>query len=317
MTNIATIRAHLDSPLYDAVKIESRRSFVAWVGERLAHWSKEVLAYVPDPKDPWQRKFPGAGYPGLFFIKPASVEAVKTAHPTRGPREDHVVNAVVIAAVNAGEYAVNVARAEKQADDNWQADKAFYAHRVGTKLDELLQDDALITCDLERSVHLIGTVTAHVDGKALRLRTSLKTNYRYGENAADGKLTIYRQVPTIIESAKGFDVAARERQIRYEATAAKTERAAKCEAAAKELQILERRKSNWDDLYSTLRYVAKYTGGLPQNGNLSYAQERWAKLGGEGKPLPTLNEAKLQYLDLRAQVKAAKLALKAARAVKA
>lgn len=344
MSNIITIRVHLDSPLYDEVKINARKSFVAWIGERLASWSKQVLAYVPDPKDPWQRKFPFAGFPGQFFTQPRQVVEAKKSRPSVGPRENYVVNEIVAAAVKAGDYAVDVAKAEKEADARWEADKAFYANRVGLKLDEMLQADAQIDCNLERNGYLTGTVTAVVDSEAfvipadtleagktfriqargttasrktLVLRTSLKINYRYGENAANGDITIYRQVPTVVQSASGFDPVAREREIAQEAASAKNDRKAKCGACAKELQILTRRKGRWEDVYSTLRYSANHSTGLPINGNLDSIQKTLAELGLPTSSLPSLNDAKLQVADLRAQVKAAKLALKAARAVKA
>jgi hypothetical protein len=216
------------------------------------------------------------------------------------------------------DFVVSEEKTQKHADDQWAEHKAFYAARVGTKISELLKGDAAIECDLELSSELVGFITAKLDGKVLRLRTSLKTNYRYGENAADKQMTVYRQVPTLIESAEGFDVVARQLEIDREVVQAKNDRKAAITAIETEIKVLTRRKRRWDDLYSTMSYCAKHNGGVIANGNLQSITEDWKALGNnpEIQSLPTLAGAKVAVKETRAALLAAKEKLKLAKAAK-
>ena len=84
----------------------------------------------------------------------------------------------------------------------------FFEGRVRDKIEEIIGgriDEAEIEAMLRQEGGVItGTVTVSLgDEYEFSMSVSLKTNYRYGENAANGYMTQYYQVPTIIRMEKG------------------------------------------------------------------------------------------------------------------
>lgn len=83
----------------------------------------------------------------------------------------------------------------------------FFNARVSEKIESViggLIDEAEVesVLSVDQGV-LTGTVSVTVKGFAFTLGVSLKTNYRYGENSANGVLTVYNQVPCIINMEDG------------------------------------------------------------------------------------------------------------------
>jgi hypothetical protein len=216
-------------------------------------------------------------------------------------------------AVIGGAVVLNRAKVISDANQEWEDTKAFYAHRVAEKIEIYLKGDVEIALNLTSYGVLEGSCTAVEGDKVLVLDTQLKTNYRYGENAADGNLTIYRQVPTTVRSAKGFDPIALETAAAQGAQQAKVDRKAALEAAQQALRTAEKRKDLIDRLHSLKRWE-KTTGHPLRNGNLDDWNTVVAKSGLTGDL--SLAGTKALLLSARTTVKEAKAKLKAIREAK-
>jgi hypothetical protein len=329
MSNTTVIAAHLDSPKYDVVRDALRASDLKWATDGTARFIAQVekltetdFAEMEAARRSYgkeRRSFPSLGFISTFLTSDVNQAIRAKVHSKFGYVSAGYyahLRDVVLSFKDA--FQIDPAKVQQFSDAQWAEHKAFYAARVGQKISELLEGDAAIECDLELEASLVGFITAKLDGKVLRLRTSLKNNYRYGECAADGVMTSYRQVPTLIESAEGFDVVARQLEIDRAVVQAKNDRKAAITAIETEIKVLTRRKRRWDDLYSTMSYCAKHNGGVIANGNLQSITEDWKALGNnpEIQSLPTLAGAKVAVKETRAALQAAKEKLKLAKAAK-
>jgi hypothetical protein len=317
MSNSTAILAALNTPAFDVVRDKIRANMLDWAKRLLAITQKEVAAWVPSERLPVHvrsmddyKSFPASR------IRHAWVNKNKEAAPATPTYQNQDLRFRNLQKEIAG-WTLDEAAIEKAADQQWEDNKAFFAARVGEKAD-LIGGDGEVTLNVSLDSELVGYCTVVLGDKKLVLRTSLKTNYRYGENAADGQMTVYRQVPTLVESAEGFDVVARQAEIDRAVAQAKVDRKTHLETLQTEIEALERRKRCWDDLYGTLSYCAKYNGGVLANGNLESVQKNWAKLGNnpEVQFLPTLASAKVMVKETRQAVKDAKEKLKLAKAAK-
>jgi hypothetical protein len=307
MSNSNAILAVLNASSYDVVRDEVRADMLAYAKQALAsyktivaNWkASEVLpAHCRSMAD--YKTFPKCRISTAWISNKVDC----SENGCMGTDYYRKLQATV-----AG-WTVNEAEVQKSADQTWEETKAFYAARVGEKIDILLGSEAGIVLNVSKDRELVGHCRAFVADKELVLETNMKTNYRYGENAADGHLTIYRQVPTLVASAKGFDPIAVEAAYEAAKLAAKTDKKAELRRLGEAVDQAERRKRTWEDLYTTLRFASQRPEGLI-NGNLQAAQEIVAKLG--LTIIPTLAEAKLGYKSAQAAHKAAKEALKAAK----
>ncbi len=317
MSNISTILAHLNTPKYDAVRDQIRASFLARVESDFREWSEKVLNFVVPPKLGWVRDFPTAGELRCYRTKVAALEATGSLGMHVLPHASSAYYEAMQAAVRSRELTVDKQKVQDAADREWEDTKAFYAHRVGEKIDLLLEGDATVVCDVSGSYLLLGTITATLDKKRLVLGTSLKTNYRYGVFAADRVMTVYRQVPTIVESYSGFDLPAREAQIERETAAAKEDRKSEMGALQAEIRSLEKQKRVWDGAYFGLNWEKKRKSQEPAsaaalrafNDGLAKADPKhvaWTAY-------PTWEAAKAKVKELREALKAAKLKLREVR----
>jgi hypothetical protein len=294
MSNSTALLAALNAPAYDVVRDEIRASLLAYAKRMMASYQKEVAAWVPSSRMPVHcrhmddyRSFPKCRINGNW------IDRSKVVAPEDNRRDEmHYPNLQKAVAC----WMLNEAEVQKSADQEWEDTKAFYAARVGEKAD-LIGGEGAVALNVSMNATLVGTCTVVLGGKVLVLETSLKTNYRYGENSANGFMTVYRQVPTCIACAKGFDAVAEEAAKLAAEAAAKNDKKANIKALGEAAEVAGRRKSLWHDL-----------------SNGWSAETCWAKLGNAGKPLPTASEAKLGYKEALAAHKAAKLALKAAKA---
>lgn len=302
MSNATTaILAALNSPTYEVVRKNLRKSMVEdahrllkFYQERVAEWESEGN-YRADRKT-----FPGCPF-NLNWVNCGKLEYLNID-------SCYVARKGLVAGMTVIE-----AEVIKSADARWEDAKAFYAARVGEKIEALLPGSTVVV-DVSKDQELVGHCRATAGDKELVLETSMKTNYRYGENSANGDLTIYRQVPTVIASAKGFDAVARQAELDAAAVKAKGDKKAKIAELSKQIDTIERRKRVVDDLHHTIKFVADYSGGIAQNGNLDDINKRTAELG--LTKVPSLQEAKLLVKSIRESLKAAKAELKAVKAVK-
>ncbi len=321
MSNEAAILAYLNLPKYEAVRDALRALNLKWMQESLAGYLERVEKLTSEDLvklDDYRNRcsFPTVGFAGFFLVKGAKDSIrIKMNEKFHGilSKGYYAFKRDLILAHKA-EYVLDEASIQRHSDDQWEQHKAFYAARVGEKITELLEGDATIVLDLSLDCALVGHVTALLGSKRLVLRTSLKTNYRYGENAANKQLTVYRQVPTLISAAHGFDPVARQQEIDRAASQTKADRKTVLENLQKEIRVLERRKRRWDDLYHTLSFCAKQSGGVPTNGNLTSAQEDSKELN--LSEIPTLAVAKAAVKETRESLKVAKEKLKIARTTK-
>ncbi len=300
ISNAAAILAHLNLPKYDVVRDMIRASFAAQVARAANEWYQQVLAFdVTYGHGRNEHQFPRQGVASGYLNNPKTVDAA-----VYGLR-----NAAIKEAVTAGRYRIDAAKVQKTADGRWEGAKAFYAARVGEKIDALLEGEAQVECDLELNCFLVGSVKATVGEKILMLDTSLKTNYRYGEFAANRDMTVYRQVPTLVRWHKGFDLPAREAAIVRETEAAKDARRAEIGKWQKEILSLEKAKRVWDDIHHSLDYVAKYEKYEPLNQrHVDAINQKLAKLS-----LPPMVVGELTAKAAFAKIKELRVALKAAK----
>lgn len=305
--NITAILNHLNLPKYDVVRDMIRAQFAARVKNDAGDWFLAVKAHDAAVRG---LRFPYAGIAAAFLVQPKSVE--NAGYYQR--------EAAIRAAVFADEYKIDAAKVQKAADHEWMQTKAFYAARVGEKIDALLEGEAKIECNLELSCFLVGTVTATLGEKVLVLSTSLKTNYRYGVFAANRQMTVYRQVPTLVFSYKGFDLPAREAQIIRETQAMKTARVAAIGEWQHEIYRLEKQKRVWDDTYFSLNWSKKREddgrpGDALTDKDLQRLNETLMKIDPSLKlnSYPTWEEAKSRVKVLREALKNAKLKLREVR----
>ena len=304
MSNSTAILTALNAPAFDCVRDEIRADLLAWAKRMLVSYQKEVAAWVPSEKLPVHcrssidyKTFPKCRINGSWIGNKVNCND----HGCMGNDYYRKLQAAI-----AG-WTIDEEAVQKAADQQWEDDKAFYAARVGEKAD-LIGGDGEVKLMVVRDSTLVGTCEVTLGDRKLVLETSLKTNYRYGENSANGHLTIYRQVPTTVQGAWGFNYAAIESAKTAAEIAAKADKKANLIALAAVIKVAEKNKRKWEDLYSTLRFASQRVEGLI-NGNLQAAEI--------GLPnIPTLVEAKLAYKSAQAACKAAKQALKDAKAAK-
>ena len=306
MSNSTAILAALNATAFDCVRDQIRADMLAWAVRMLASYQKQVAEWKASEALPVHcrqmadyKTFPKCRINGSWIGSKVDC----SNHGCMG--NDYyrkLQNAV------AG-WTINEANVQKDADARWEDDKAFYAARVGEKAD-LIGGDGEIRLMILRDSTLVGTCEVTLGDKRLILETSLKTNYRYGENSANGHLTIYRQVPTFCAAAYGFDFGACEAAKLAAEVNAKADKKVNLKALAEAVKVAEKRKRKWEDLYATLRFASQRPEGLI-NGNLDSARQDAAGLGLAG--IPSLDAAKLAYKSAQAAHKDAKLALKAAK----
>ncbi len=304
MSNSTAILAALNATTYDVVRDEIRADMLAFAKQMLTSYQKLVAEWKPSEAAHGRsmadyKTFPKCRISGSWIGNKVDC----SDHGCMGTDYYRKLQAAVIG------WTINEAEVQKAADARWEDDKAFYATRVGEKAD-LIGGDGEIKLLILRNSTLVGTCEVSLGDKRLILETSLKTNYRYGENAANGHLTIYRQVPTWVQGAWGFDYAAIEAAKLAAEAAAKTDKKAELRCLGEVMDQAERRKRTWEDLYSTLRLASQRVEGLI-NGNLDSAAKDAVKLGLSS--VPTLAEAKNAYKSAQTAHKAAKEALKAAK----
>ncbi len=303
MKNTATVLAHLNLPQYDAIRDLIRAQTLRQAEREAQEWFAAVEAFDISRNDT-QWKFPV--HAPRFLTTPESV--------TNGPY--HARHERTKAAVVARACVINTAAVQKAADQEWADTKAFYAARVGEKIDALLEGEASIECKLTLDLCLLGTVTATRGEKQLVLATNLKTNYRYGVFAADRRLTVYWQVPTIVRSYSGFDLPAREAELVRESLRAKEDRKAEMKKLQDHIALLEKQKRCWDDIHHSLDYAAKYEKAQPlHQRHIDEINQKLAKLS-----LPpmvigelTAKSAYAKIKELRVAIKTAKLTLREVR----
>lgn len=309
ITSIDRILSHLNLPQYEAVRLELRASALAMRRNQLARTKEQLAAWKPVPNTTIDHTFPQHLISRLWTNEEKLVVSI---------RDTNYASYQLALKEVAPRLTLNVAAIESDADAQWEASKLFYAARVGEKINTLLGDDATVVCSLALNSALVGTVTAAIPGgKGLTLETSLKTNYRYGEHSANGDMTIYRQVPTLVVCAVGFDVRAKQAELDAAAAAVKDDRKARISICQARVALTQRRRDLWDSLYSTLRYSGNFGTGLPINGNLESARSDMIELGYEDDaPLVSLVSARLALREARNLLKQAKLDLAAAKGAK-
>jgi len=331
--NAATIYAILSGPEFDAAREQNRAHWIKWAHDMLARYQGRMSEMAAPPKVTppirntdridWER-VPDMNV--LVWMWSNKTEIMINGHGSYmievagkqyGPTWDYHLGCDTLAKFEAKRAAAPLLvlddkKIAKYADEQWEQAQRFYSERVGEKLDIYLgRAPAAVTLDVTHDTDLVGRCCAASGDCSVVLLTSLKTNYRYGENSVNGSLTVYRQVPTLVESAKGFDPAVKDREHEAKIEADKRERKATIEAMQTHLALLERRKRCWDDLYGTLRFCAGTTAGVPANGNLYSVQANAKELG--LTEVPSLAAAKAAVLELRGSIKGAKLALREAR----
>jgi hypothetical protein len=327
MSNSTAIFAILNTPAYEVVRDMLRANYLSSARGSLAGYQKRIATWTPPAKPENTeagspnydrraarnfREMLAAEWPRMGFCSKFVNEVITPAGEYRcvlvgGQKFNLDTDQLAIDKAAAPLYVLDEARVIAAADQDWAETKDFYAARVGEKAD-LIGGDAKITLDISLSVELVGRCTAVLGDRTLVLATSLKTNYRYGENSANGHLTVYRQVPTLVESAKGFDPFAAESAKFAAADAAKNDRKAKVVELNASIRTLEKQKDAAEQTYRSLKWTS----------------EGWRSFHNEPAPTPEkMAEAAVQAKEaykavkaIREQIKAAKLALKTARTTK-
>ncbi len=317
MTTASTILAALSAPAYDVVRDEIRASYLDSARYKLVAFVKECADWTPTGKQIEDEKTsPRCTLAGTWTNLSSLISCHSTysyGYEVAGKRYDSRRLATVAA---APQIILDEAGIQASADQRWEEAKAFYAARVAEKIDVLVGTGAAVELDVSRDQELTGYCTATVGGRQLVLSTTMKTNYRYGEHAADGHMTVYMQVPTVVVSAKGFDPIAVQAAHDAQLVKSKADRKDQIKALSVALTAASRRKDRWFDIHGTLTFARDCTGGVLINGNLTSVQQTWAELGYEGRPLPTLAEAKLGLKEARESAASAKRALTEAKAAK-
>ena len=310
MSNSTAILAELNTPAFDVVRDEIRANLLDFAKRSLARYQLDVAAWVASEKLPVHcrstidyKTFPKCRINGCWISNKVDC----SDHGCIGDDYYRKLQNAVIA------WTINEANVQEDADGQWADSKAFYAARVGEKAD-LIGGDGSVKLNVTLNRELTGHCVVVLGKKALVLETSLKTNYRYGENSANGDLTIYRQVPTVIVSSNGFDAHAAQVDVEQAKLQAKLDKKSALIALAEKLRTLEKRKRHADDLAHTLDYVAKYNNGVATGGNVNSIIEEVAALG--LTVTPSVKESKLIVKELREAIKSVKAEIKAVKTTK-
>lgn len=316
MSNSTAILAELNTPAFDAVRDEIRKSYLESARGGLAYYQKQVAKFVPTGnKRDDHTNFPHLGIRHAWtnwsdlVVKGGTYSFHVTVNGQKFSYDDHTAIALAVAPL----LTINEEAVIKDADKDWTDTKLFYAARVGEKAD-LIGGDGSVKLNVTLNRELTGHCVVVLGKKALVLETSLKTNYRYGENSANGDLTIYRQVPTVIVSSNGFDAQAAQVDVEQAKLQAKLDKKSALIALAEKLHALEKRKRHADDLAHTLDFVAKYSNGVATGGNVNSIIEEVAALG--LTVTPSVKESKLIVKELREAIKSVKAEIKAVKTTK-
>ncbi len=165
----------------------------------------------------------------------------------------------------------NARLAGERAYENAHHDFVF---RGASKIAEVFGpgSEMMVTCELTYRAAgtgaIEGTASASSGAGKLTVSVAVMTNYRYGENAADGVLTVYGQYPMRVISVTNRNGSTFDGAISLEEAAvlisglnpveakrlAKVELKAKKKARSDALWELEKLKRHWDDIASWYRF---------------------------------------------------------------
>lgn len=163
-------------------------AYVAAAHGEMRTWT-EYLGQ-PEPKEYDKRRSPGR-YVGIksgldWADAPRSHEGKQTA-------------------LAAGRYYVNVLSATEDAKREYQRVREAFLTRLGDKIAYIVQDkhaDVTGVIEFRRMIEGNITVVVRPSGASFELRVKVMTNYRYGENSANGRLTVYAQYPATFVDAR-------------------------------------------------------------------------------------------------------------------
>ena len=215
----------------DRLRAQADREVAAW-GKRLADgpakndWRVnrpgELVAFLPhtfdrDHKHPWD-DLPGSDAPNLGFGSygdpiPDDVLTERLLnHPLRAeyakvssrPNEFHERWAVLTKGFDAGLYVPNYALAEKMAVEYVDQAEQHFVAKQSKKLASACGERPIVK--IKGELRLAGIVTGHMvvtvqprrpalGDDSFRVEMDIITNYRYGHNSANGRLTVYAQFP--------------------------------------------------------------------------------------------------------------------------
>lgn len=253
MSNRITVPADLVEK-FEAQMIDG---YLAHANGDLRRWARLVLeSFGPDAEPMNGRSTARAEKDIAAALNWRWVEGVpKRVHPTSVERDAYLDD--LVSAATVADYLINADAVKADALQAAADSVEFFERRVSDKVVEWFgasAEAASIESDLHLDGVIQGTVTATVDGYKATFRVSLKTNYRYGSNSANGHLTVYNQVPCLVATEEG---------VKPERKATKAEQKSGA-AKARKAEL----KSTIDDLETKLR-DAKMRYERPRNGSTS------------------------------------------------
>lgn len=163
-------------------------AYVAAAHAQMEQWAAYLAA--PEPKV-WSHREKMPQY--VRWTRPA--DHVEDYRPT--------THAVYQQRLAAGQYSADVKDAAKDGKHQYHLIREAFLLRVGETIDNVIQTKhASILGEIHFGRRIEGhlTITTKPD-TFFRLKVSVKTNYRYGHNSANGRLTVYGQYPVLFDAA--------------------------------------------------------------------------------------------------------------------
>lgn len=187
-----TIRAQLDKILAPHDKAWQRSivdSFVSAANGEFKGWIEYLKGAVPNLYN--ERRQPQY----VIFTPVKGLTVYNNMRPMRF--DDAVV------AMKAGSYSVNKKQAVADGKRVYQQIRDAFVIRVTDKIASVvLEKPVKIVGDIHFMGRVEGSLKVSVGKDFFGMKVAVKTNFRYGENAANGNLTVYSQYPVTFVSAK-------------------------------------------------------------------------------------------------------------------
>lgn len=141
-----------------------------------------------------QRRF----VPSSWYLKPLFKDFDAEDDKRKIPQYSENCYERELRRLESGYYETNYHKARRDAADTLSGAMMAFARRAALKMiSKGCEDPTKVSGDIHYTGHhLIATIFfTSKDNRPFRLTCKTKTNYRYGENAANGRLTIYLQYP--------------------------------------------------------------------------------------------------------------------------
>lgn len=189
-----------DISVHDAVAASIAHMVPAWRSQIHAEVMNAAARQRAQHTDFWKGKPENIDYRDIRAGSPPTslLSVPKSGNYADPPYAHHV------RAAKAGGAEINHDVVARQADDLFRDMHDRFVHRAAAKLSAIAGKHGVsrVTSDVHLGSGIEGSVTGHIGGVGhVTLDAASRTNYRYGDNAANGEITQYAQYPFTVTSA--------------------------------------------------------------------------------------------------------------------